>query len=300
MHHITIGADPEFACFRANELVQAGTFLDKRKSRSSRMNTEGGGTTIFESSLFGEDGSSKPFEVRPNPSKEPLDVVENIHSVLRDAVEFEPELMALEWSAGSCPHGVPIGGHIHFGTLTSSRRVLYSEAGGLCLDNYLGCILTLIEGPEGAARRETSYGKTNSVREQSHGFEYRLPGSWLVSPYVASSVLCLGHALIHEAINNSAFKVRNNMVDPKTGLNAIDGNNLPYLLAQFPAIWEDITHLSLYAEYKSYIDLLSFLVTNKLTWFPRCGMKLAWGLGQPSFGMPTGITMDSIWQKATN
>src|SRR5664279_3846170 len=156
MHHITIGADPEFACFRANELVQAGPFLDKRKSRSSRMNTEGGGTTIFESSLFGEDGSSKPFEVRPNPSKEPLDVVENIHSILRDAVEFEPELMALEWSAGSCPHGVPIGGHIHFGTLTSSRRVLYSEAGGLCLDNYLGCILTLIEGPEGTARRSKS------------------------------------------------------------------------------------------------------------------------------------------------
>jgi hypothetical protein len=69
------------------------------------------------------------------------------------------------------------------------------------------------------------------------------------------------------------------------------------VLSKFPEIWADITKMHLYQTYKPYLDLIFFLVKNKLTWLPATGMKESWGVVNMTQCISNKIGMDVIWHR---
>lgn len=315
-HDFTIGADPEFLIATSTARpISAYSWFNRYDRTSIRMLGDGANAndTVFGRSQFGQDGSGRPFELRPKPSRDPLAVVEDIGRILSDAVDVEPTLQSAKWLAGPCPCNWPLGGHVHFGV----HGLSYHEQDCIsALDDYVGTLLCLVEGPEGAKRR-SRYGAAGDVRTQDWGFEYRTPSSWLVSPSVSAAVLCLSKAVAYEVIFSkckhlslrrfSQSEIETKQLIRYDGRGApvfatikalrslITYNRLDLIRQQFDDIWTDITKMKLYREYHAYIDVFRFLITNKLSWYPKVSMQKAWGIEQPSYPLPSELTMESIW-----
>lgn len=273
----TIGADPEFVCLDGRgQLVYACDMVSEEE-----------GTEL------GADGNHKSFEVRPAPSKNPLQLVANMHDIFVRQTLEQPKFLKLDWKAGSYVGGLPIGGHVHFG-------ITNKQIDHLCactfLDNYVGVVSLLLEDSEGGKhRRYDDYGLPDAhskLRAQPWGFEYRVMSSWLSSPYVSAALLCLSKTVMYEAVNNPNFKwhkfaQRNFFAEMKQDR----------VLEKFPKIWADIVKMKLYQEYKPYIDLIYFLVRNRLTWFPAKKMKESWGVMDMKPCIINKIGMDIIWSR---
>ena len=280
----TLGADPEFVCFRAGRFLASDTtaFYD-------------------EVDEFGADHSGRPFEVRPNPSANPLEVVSNIHSILIGHTLRNPAFYSYDWKAGSFHrtahngHNTALGGHIHIGGL---KKLLPAKEAAPVLDNYVGIVSVLVEDrKEGLLRRTEEvggeYGFASDMRDDMpHGYEYRTPSSWLTSPYVAAGFLCLTKALIWDVMNRTGFRpLKKDLAEP---FSIMDTDNLRvYYLA---SVWPSIQSLTLYSEYSSYIDFLHFLVTHNLTWYPKVSMKEAWGIASPVLSPARRPTLAAIWK----
>jgi hypothetical protein len=271
MIDFTIGADPELTLVEGNKIIESGDYTD-------------------EIDQFGSDGNCVTFEVRPEPSKDPLQLVSNIHKIFVNKIYQEPRYMKYKWVAGSFYKGYAMGGHIHFGTrgkIDNSYAVDY-------LNQYLGPVSILIEDlKQGKSRRELKgYGTLGDYRNQDHGFEYRTPASWLTSPYIAAAMLTLGKTIIHEAINNTSFKYKRYIHSEDFNTSQID-----LIQQRFPEIWKDITNMSLYQNYKPYIDIVYHLIKNKLTWFPKITMKESWGLIDTSKFQRNKVDIGTIWSR---
>lgn len=152
----TLGCDPELICRKNGSFVPAHNYF---KSNSS----------------FGLDGCDSVAEIRPGYSESPIDLTAKIYQVLEYGHEKYPDL---EFFAGHCVDDRPIGGHTHFGLEPDTKII---EA----LDVVLGSFSTCVDDKNQRARRErTGYGKKGAYRRQPHGFEYRTPGSFLLSPSI--------------------------------------------------------------------------------------------------------------------
>lgn len=270
----TIGADPEFAIVnRNNRVIQAGDYFSDDNGEQ-----------------FGCDGNGITFEVRPDPSKEPLQVVNNIHDIFVRQVIAEPEFLKFKWLSGSFQHGYPLGGHVHFGI--SNRHVSHEVAVNF-LDHYVGLISLLLEVKrDGKRRRDDDYGSMGDYREQEWGFEYRPMSSWLSSPYIAAAMLCLSKTVMFEVMNNPNFEWHK--------LAQADDFYLmrqSKILEHFPTLWKDITKMRMYQVYKPYLDLIYFLVKNKLTWIPPTSMKECWGVADMSVCFTNKLSLDAIWAR---
>jgi hypothetical protein len=266
----TLGADPEFACFtKSGDVVRANEFCTG-------------------SEKFGADGNGVTFELRPDPSPNPHQIVWNIQNILAKKVEEKPNFLKWSWLAGSHQKGYPLGGHIHFGVKKDKIDAIEASA---ILSQYLGATTMLLEDTkQGMERRKGSYGGMEDCRtDKPYGFEYRTLSSWLVCPYIADSVMCLAKTVMSEMLNNKAFKpgfyVHN---------SSFSKMNVEPVFEKFPNIWDDITKMHLYPTYKKQLDLLNYLVTRKLTWFRKTDMKLAWGLINMR-ATQANVTLGSIW-----
>ena len=271
----TIGADPEFALLnpRNGRIVSAGNWVSED-----------------EGTEFGVDGNGTTFEVRPAPAKEPLDIVNNLHDIFVRATLEEPELIRFNWVAGTWHGGYPFGGHVHFGL--SSRMISHKSAVDF-LDHYVGVVSLLLERrKDGLKRREDGYGGMGDLREQEWGFEYRPMSSWLSTPYISAALLCLSKTVMYEVMNNSNFEWHK-FAQP----DDFSTMNQARVREIFPKIWADITKMHLYQVYKPYIDLIYFLVSNNLTWFPSTGMKESWGICNMKPCISNKIGVDILWHR---
>ena len=270
----TIGADPEFACLNPRGgMVTANDFVSEDEDNE-----------------FGCDGNGVTFEIRPSPSKDPIQLVNNIHDVFVRQTIKDPQFLKFRWVAGTWHAGYPFGGHIHFGI--PNRLIKHQDAVSY-LDHYVGVVSLLMEiKRHGIKRRNDSYGHMGGMRNQPWGFEYRAMSSWISSPYVAAAMLCLSKTVMYEVLNNSKFQWHKFAVN--TDFTKMDQRRV---LEQFPKIWSDITKMHLYQLYKPYIDLIYFLVKNKLTWLPSSGMKESWGLVDMQPCISGRIGMDVIWHR---
>jgi len=269
----TIGADPEFACVQGRSIIAACDYLDDNAD-----------------SDFGSDGNDITFELRPSPSKNPIQIVNNIRDIFVRQVIKQPEFLKFKWVAGSWHKGYPFGGHVHFGL--SNNQIRHTDAVEF-LDHYVGSCCLLIEKQSDAKkRRSDSYGHMGDMRVQDWGFEYRPMSSWLSSPYVAAAMLCLSKTVMYEVMNNSKFQWHQFVVAddfPKC--------NQDRLIKQFPAIWDDITKMHLYQTYKPYIDLIYYLVKNKLTWLNANDMKDCWGVVDMKRCIGEKVGVDFLWSR---
>lgn len=271
----SIGCDPEFVCTdRYNTVMTATNYVPQ----NGRLGVDGNGVT---------------FEVRPDPSYDPFKVVECIHEIFFQE-SLKREILMLDWYSDSCYKDYPLGGHIHFGFL--QNKIDYEKAAHL-LDNYLGSISLLIENQTSARnRRSKGYGYMGDWRSKNHGFEYRTISSWLVSPHISCSILCLAKTIIYELLENENFFKKSYFSFKEKD---IFSKVQQYPIKQkFSLIWYDITKMNLYKKYKIYIDLIYFLIKNDLTWCPRASMKEVWGLRDlRKIDVMNKVDLDIIWYK---
>jgi hypothetical protein len=149
-----LGCDPELLCRRDGRYVPAHNYF---KSNSS----------------FGLDGCESIAEVRPGYSESPIDITAKIKTVLDYGHEKAPDL---EFFAGHYVDDFALGGHIHFSVQPEPDIV---DA----LDTVMYSLSNCIDDKEQRQKRErTGYGRRKAVRKKSYGFEYRTPGSFLLSP----------------------------------------------------------------------------------------------------------------------
>ncbi len=270
----TIGADPEFACLnQRGRLIHAGDVV------SHEEGTE-----------FGSDGNAVTFEIRPEPSNDPLIVVNNIHDIFLRTIIEKPEFVKFKWISGTWYGSLAFGGHVHFGI---SNKIINHHTAVQYLDNYVGVVSLLMEiKNDGINRRRDGYGCMGDMRCQNWGFEYRSMSSWISSPYIAAAIMCLSKTVMYEVINNSKFEWHEYAVNDN-----FYKMEQEKILEKFPSIWDDITKMYLYQVYKPYIDLIYFLVKNNFTWFPSSGMKESWGVVNMEPCITNKIGIDLIWHR---
>lgn len=177
---LTMGTDPELVLSRRGTIVRAGDVIYERDSK------------------FGVDGHPYTAELRPDPAVNPRDLVESLRKTLASRAE---QLAGYVWLAGPWALDKPLGGHIHFGVPMESR---FKDA----LNYMFGPVLALIEPQKEATQRRTfpfyngrAYGALGDIREKKWGFEYRTPGSYIVSPGVTLATITIAKAIIWEEIN---------------------------------------------------------------------------------------------------
>lgn len=249
---------------------------------------------------FGIDGNHYWFEIRPDPSRCPLEVANNIRSVMVRQCLKKPKFYEYDWFAGSFAEnpngGYGIGGHIHFGI--KENRIAFQQA-AIILSQYVGAATILLENREqGLKRRQFKngqYGHWEDFRPKPYGFEYRCPSSWMTDPKVAVAVLALAKTVMFEALNNDRFKVVTRVQNKH-----IVGMDTDAVREMWPDIWNDITKMALYPAYKQYLDILYYMVKKNCSWYPAVSLKEAWGIVDMSNANKGKLQMATIWQKFLN
>jgi len=240
---------------------------------------------------FGLDGNGRTCELRVDPSANPLELVSQIHTLFKDYAKKYPVSLKFNWDAGSFVHGFPIGGHVHFGV---SKFNLDHATASEVISNYCGALSLCIEDTkEAKSRRQIKeYGGYHDFRPQAHGFEHRSFSSWLTSPAVASAVLCLCKTVMFEMLNNKAFSPTQ-YFDANT-FHKVEKQDIK---KKFPYVWKEITEMQLYPRYKKHIDVIHFLITKDLSWYPKNSLKEVWGLTEFAVKEERKmISLDEIWK----
>ncbi|MBK9096706.1 MAG: hypothetical protein IPM14_01035 [bacterium] len=178
----TIGCDPELICHRNGQFVPAHNYF---KSQSS----------------FGLDGCESTAELRPGFSVSPVDLTSKIYKILDYGHSKAPDL---EFYAGHFVDSYAIGGHTHF-SVESTTEII--EALDVVLGSFSNCIDDKLQRQK---RERSGYGKRGAYRKKHYGFEYRTPGSFLLSPSVTLVHLTLAKlaviGVLEDKINFSELK----------------------------------------------------------------------------------------------
>lgn len=255
---IKLGADPEFMIInnRTGKLVSASHFFP----------TQG---IVGCDNIRLPNRQQRPIaELRPKASKSPLQLVTNLKYALTRASSMAP-YTNVKWVAGSQPvPGYSIGGHIHFSNLELNAASLRA------LDNYVGLIIFLIEKPLTAAKRRKKYGMLSEYREKNYGgFEYRTPGSWLMSQKIATAVICLS-----KIVASNYLQLQNNYLNLAAAHEAFYSGNREYFLQHFNNIWDELTKTDLYLQYAEEIEVLRWMINNDIQWDEKMDIRKGWKL----------------------
>lgn len=315
-----VGADPEFGFLDENgEVVEAHDVMSTVRTK------------------FGLDGCSSISEMRPDPSINPSQVVQNLYSDFLKGYYANPDIRNLYWKAGSVVGDeLPTGGHIHFGIASAITKNLY---GGrieyyrklvMYLDTYLAQTVRLLDAPQELRYRiNGDYGFLGDFRANGHGLEYRVLGSWLTSPRIAEGVLCLAQAIVYQHMWMTVHKKNIDLGNLPPG-KVIDcgceaneqececemeydenmnvTKSLKLYRKKFPMLRDNIRRFKLYKQHELPIEFLFQLIEKNKTWFPGkdVDMKQAWGI--TSLASPKNVTLpekilptvkfDDIWKRA--
>ncbi len=253
-----LGADPEFMLRDSytGKLVYPSDFLERQ------------GIIGFDERSEHRQGQFFPLaEVRPQPESCPIKLTENIRQILLIAASIIPP--HIEWLAGSLQfEQYQLGGHIHFSNIDFNSRLLRA------LDNYLGIPIFLIEDPRTSVKRRRQYGWIGSFRIKYHGgFEYRTPGSWLISPQITKSCLSLAKIVAQEYCSLR----RDYFVDTELQKAFYQSKKL-YFYDIFEELWEDITKTKLYPQYAEHLAPLKNMIASGKHWDEKEDLRRAWGL----------------------
>lgn len=279
----TIGADPEFLVLDDRSRLVESKIHDYSFANFGNLGHDG-------------SGINRIFEARPSPSFNPLVVTKNIHGILFEKFKLTPHFHKYRFKAGSFhrPSETPMGGHIHMGGPHCLSTAMNYDDVTEVLDNYVGAISVILEdADEGLRRRrynDSHYGFAGDFRTQPFGAEYRVCGSWLVSPHITNAFLCLFKIVVFEYINNKSFPFRRH--DCESDFYYMNVSNI---LKRFGALWNDIQAMKLYPEYKPYVDVLYNLINKKLSWFPKVGLKEAWGIFPVRLERPKPMPKIKYW-----
>lgn len=260
-HPFLIGTDLEFMLRSPRgKMVLASKYLPRK------------GIVGCDDRSLNLDGERFPLaEIRPNPARSPGELMTNIRRTLEEAAGLI-KAKHVQWVAGSMPFPrFPIGGHVHFSDLSFSSRLVKA------LDHYVGFPIMMIEASQTAAKRRPKYGFLGDVRFKDHGgFEYRTPGSWLVSPEIAEAVVFLSYLVVmhHRSLDADLFS------KPSMQRQFYSGNKAE-LLPYFERNWRQIEATSTYAQCKNSLMIIPSMVRQGIDWDESSDFRQTWNLQQP-------------------
>ncbi|WP_054698103.1 putative amidoligase domain-containing protein [Syntrophomonas palmitatica] len=193
-------------------------------------------------------------------------LTENIKLALDRAYRLAP-YRNLKWLAGSQPFaGYSIGGHIHFSNIKLDAALMRA------LDNYVAVPVFLLEDPRTAVRRRKRYGLLSEYRIKSYGgFEYRTPGSWLVSREITAAVLCLAKIVV----TNYPY-LDKNFINDAIAQQAFYQGNHEYFKPLFPEIWSDVQKTSMYDEYSEVLNAIPRMIASGEYWDEKHDIRKVW------------------------
>lgn len=260
-NEVRLGADPEFMMLnsKTGKMTAASQFFPR----------EG---------LVGCDNIRVPnrqqrpvAELRPKPEYNPEELTINIKLALNNAVRLAP-YQNIKWIAGSQPFsGYSIGGHIHFSNIKLTGGLLRA------LDNYLGLVVFLIENPSTAMRRRKKYGVLGEFRLKDHGgFEYRTPGSWLVSQEITLAVLCLA-----KIVANRYTLLPHNFLNTIEAQQAFYEGDQEYFRLIFPTLWSHLRQLDLYNRYYEELNVIYHMIEKGSNWDEKVDIRKGWNITTP-------------------
>lgn len=170
-----VGCDPEFVYFdlKTNKFVPANSL------------TEGG-------AALGCDGHSDTGEMRPTAKPTAKEVVSQIYTLFNEAEQYST-MKKVGILAGHYKHKKTIGGHIHLSGFKIDMEHFWQ-----ILDSLFIPLSDVTDDlTERQMRQSQGYGK--GYREQGQNYiEYRMPGSWLLSPDMAYLHLGLAECIAKE------------------------------------------------------------------------------------------------------
>ncbi len=253
---VKLGADPEFMLIneRTRKLVSASQFFPK-------------------DGMVGCDAIRMPnrqhrpvAELRPRPDRSPIKLVSNIRQALDRASTLAPYQNVI-WVAGSQPvPGYSIGGHIHFSNIELTSALLRA------LDNYIGIPLFLIERPATAVSRRKKYGYLGDYRVKDYGgFEYRTPGSWLMSEKITAAVICLA-----KIVSTHYLQLSQNFLTQAEAHRSFYTGEKQYFKKVFPQLWSDIIKTETYLKYQDHLEILPYMIENDMQWNEKMDVRKGW------------------------
>ncbi|HWP98313.1 MAG TPA: hypothetical protein VN426_15820 [Syntrophomonadaceae bacterium] len=253
---VKMGADPEFMMLNSKN----GRIV----SASDHFPREG---TIGCDNIRIPNRSQRPIaEIRPRPDASPFVLTANIKQALNLANQMAP-YRNVRWVAGSQPGGgFSIGGHIHFSNTKLNASLLRA------LDNFVALPIFLIENPVTAARRRKKYGQLGDHRVKDYGgFEYRTPGSWLVSQNITLAILCLAKLVV------SRYPwLPYNYLNTVEAHEAFYQGDQEYFLPIFNRLWSHLQDLDMFKDYSEQLQVLFDMVKNRTCWNEKTDFRKAW------------------------
>lgn len=172
---------------------------------------------------FGTDHGGEVGEFRPRYGHDPLEHIKNLEEAIRRVVEGKNMRPGTKIDSSHILGSRVVGGHIHFGIKDRQLQAM-------CKKNLDYWLLPTIQPlfPESVfmKRVESGYGKLNTddVRQQPHGFEYRLVPSFIFNKKVAQGIFCLAYVIVQLTVTGK-LKVRIDEKDDKWISNFINDYN---------------------------------------------------------------------------
>jgi hypothetical protein len=257
---VKLGADPEFMIANSitHQMIPASDFFPR----------EG---TVGCDNIRVPSRQQRPIaELRPKPDVSPLVLHANLKMALEQANKLIP-YRNIKWLAGSQPFvSYAIGGHIHFSNLELNGHIIRA------LDNYLGLPIFLIENQQTAVKRRVKYGRLNDFRIKDYGgFEYRTPGSWLVSSEISLAVLCLA-----KLVSSNYVHLHQNLFVSVDAHRAFYHGDTQYFRPLFEDIWQDIQKLDSYKNFSQELEIIPRMIRQNQSWDENIDLRKSWHLSK--------------------
>jgi len=273
---VSLGTDPEFEFINPKEKISINAHEVLPRATDYAIGT---------------DGASHTGEIRPEPTKDANQLTEKIRKLIK-IIGKKYIINSRDWSdlvvrAGNGDFH-PLGGHIHFGIKLTGEKFknLLKKL------DIASIFCSHFEQFDFNKRRRaySSYGNLGNWRDQPWGFEYRVPGSFIMSPEICRGVLSLYHAIALDRNANpkiwkelqTIYKVREEYLD-----SAFRNADLRVSKDLIPRIITWIQTLKPYKSnwhnYRNNIDFLIYLVKNRRHWQETIDTLTQWGLREYSW-----------------
>lgn len=259
---VTIGCDPELLLkdINNNTLIPASLLLQNNEHLGLDDRT------IEASKQF-----YPILEIRPEPSKDPLEVYASIKAILNDLGKIA-HYENIGIFSGSAPvMDYWLGGHIHFGYKPNPKLLR-------ALDHYLALPMMFIANTKTLRQRYKFYGYLSFFRPKIHGgFEYCTLSSWLVDKKIIKGVLSLAKLISTEYLHLQSSYL-NNYLDYKSYYSV----KKDYFREIINDIIAEIKTTSSYATYKEHIKYLFEMIKNDKEWNENVDLKEIFNLPKSS------------------
>ncbi|MFZ2539943.1 MAG: hypothetical protein WAX04_13770, partial [Oscillospiraceae bacterium] len=134
----------------------------------------------------------------------------------------------------------------------------------------------LIENQNTSIKRRNKYGHLGDFRVKDYGgFEYRTPGSWLITPEITLAVLCLA-----KIVSSNYRKLSRNYFMNVEAQRAFYNGDQRYFKAYFEDIWRDIQRLDIYNEYKHQLEPIPNMINGNICWDEKLDIRKSWSLSK--------------------